>query len=148
MADHIEDSIVLKAPVERVWRALTDAEEFGTWFMVKLIGPFVVGKITKGNITAPGYEHVAWEATITRMDAPGHFAYSWHPYAVDSAIDYTSETPTQVAFTLAPVAEGTRLTVVESGFDAIPATRQAEAYRMHQDGWAEQLKNIRKYLED
>ncbi|MBP0579165.1 SRPBCC family protein [Labrys sp. LIt4] len=148
MSDRIEKTIELNAPVERVWRALTDHEEFGTWFRVKLDGPFVPGQISRGHITYPGYEHVAWEAKIVSMDKPRLFSFTWHPYAVDPDVDYSKEKPTLVEFHLRPEGTGTHLSVIESGFDAIPAHRRAEAFRMNDGGWAEQVKNIKAHVEN
>ncbi len=146
MTDRIEKSVDLKAPVERVWRALTDHNEFGAWFRVKLEDPFVPGEVSRGRITYPGYEHVVWEARITRMDEPKYFSFTWHPYAVDPDVDYSGETPTLVEFRLEPTASGTRLTVTESGFDKIPAHRRPDALRMNDGGWAEQMRNIEGYV--
>lgn len=146
MTDRIEKSVDLKAPVERVWRALTDYKEFGAWFRVKLEDPFVPGEVSRGRITYPGYEHVVWEARITRMDEPKYFSFTWHPYAVDPDVDYSGETPTLVEFRLEPTASGTRLTVTESGFDKIPAHRRPDALRMNDGGWAEQMRNIEGYV--
>jgi uncharacterized protein YndB with AHSA1/START domain len=98
MTDRIEKQIELKAPVARVWRALTDFREFGSWFRVKLQGPFEVGKTVRGHITYPGYEHLAWEAVVVRMEPERLFAFTWHPYAVDPQVDYSKETPTLVEF--------------------------------------------------
>ncbi|MDQ0474071.1 SRPBCC family protein [Labrys wisconsinensis] len=147
MSDRIEKTIDLKAPVDRVWRAITDHVEFGQWFRVKLDGPFVPGEASTGHITYPGFEHIRWNARVERMEAPRLFAFTWHPYAIDPAVDYSGETPTRVEFTLTPTAEGTRLTVVESGFDAIPVHRRDEAFRMNDGGWAEQVRNIRAHVE-
>ncbi|MFC2248325.1 SRPBCC family protein [Labrys portucalensis] len=147
MSDRIEKTIELNAPIERVWRALTDHEEFGTWFRVKLDGPFVPGQISRGRITYPGYEHVMWEAKVVSMDKPRLFSFTWHPYAVDPDVDYSKETPTLVEFHLRPTATGTQLIGIESGFGAIPAHRRAEAFRMNDGGWEEQMKNIKAYVE-
>ncbi|MBC6981801.1 SRPBCC family protein [Caulobacter sp. 17J80-11] len=148
MSDRIEKTVDLNAPLERVWRALTDADQFGQWFRVKVEGPFVPGEIARGQITHPGYEHVVWQARIVRMDEAARvFAYTWHPYAVDPKVDYSQETPTLVEFSLEPTDSGTRLTVVESGFDAVPAHRRAEAFRMNDGGWAAQMQNIRAHVE-
>jgi uncharacterized protein YndB with AHSA1/START domain len=133
--------------LSRVWRALTDAEQFGTWFRVRLESGFAVGKRVKGNITYPGYEHLTFEVTVERMDPERVFSFRWHPYAIDPKKDYSKEPTTLVEFRLEEVAGGTRLTVVESGFDHIPIERRAEAYRMNSDGWAEQLQNIQRYVE-
>lgn len=147
MTDRIEKSIDLKAPVERVWRALTDSAEFGAWFRVALEGPFRTGEVTKGKITHPGYEHIQWEATVVAMDQPNRFSFTWHPYAIDPDTDYSTEPPTLVEFRLTPTAGGTHLKVVESGFDALPAGRRPEALRMNEGGWTTQMENIKIHVE-
>jgi uncharacterized protein YndB with AHSA1/START domain len=148
MNDRIEKHIELKAPVARVWRALTDYREFGEWFRVKLDGPFVPGEASTGHITYTGYEHLKWNATIKAMEPERLFSFTWHPYAVDPDADYSAEPPTLVEFKLEPTpAGGTMLTVVESGFSKIPAGRRAEAFRMNEGGWAEQMKNIAAHVD-
>jgi len=147
MTDRITKNIELKAPIERVWHALTDYREFGTWFRVRLEGPFVAGKTARGRVTYPGYEHVAWEADIRRIDPPRYFSFTWHPYAVDPDVDYRGEPPTLVEFILEAIPDGTRLTIVESGFDGLPSDRRPEATRMNDRGWAEQVKNIKAHVE-
>ncbi len=146
MTDSIEKRIELKAPVSRVWRALTDYREFGEWFRVKLEGPFVRGQVTRGPITHPGYEHVVMEADVKEMQPERLFSFTWHPYNVDPKVDYSDETPTLVEFRLEPTATGTLLVVTESGFDKIPAHRRSEAFRMNSNGWAGQLRNIDSYV--
>jgi uncharacterized protein YndB with AHSA1/START domain len=146
MNNRIEKRIELKAPVSRVWRALTDHREFGEWFRVKLDGPFVPGQVSRGQITYPGYEHVKFEVVVQRMDPERFFSYTWHPYAVDSKIDYSKEEPTLVEFKPEKTSGGTLLTVTESGFDKIPSNRRSEAFRMNEGGWSEQLKNIENYV--
>src|SRR5207249_11765012 len=135
-------TVVIHAPRRRVWRALTNAEEFGTWFGVKVEGAFAPGARMRGAITHPGYEHLTWEITIERMEPERLFSWRWHPYAVEPGIDYSQEPSTLVVFELTEVAEGTRLTVVESGFDQIPLARRAEAFRMNSDGWTYQMQAI------
>jgi uncharacterized protein YndB with AHSA1/START domain len=147
MTDRIEKSVDIAAPVERVWRALTDHEEFGAWFRVKLEAPFALGETARGRITHPGFEHVTWAARVVAMDAPSLFAFTWHPYAVDPGIDYSDEPPTRVEFRLEPAGEGTRLTVTESGFDSIPAGRRDEALRMNERGWEAQVGNVKAHVE-
>jgi uncharacterized protein YndB with AHSA1/START domain len=144
--DRIEKNVLLKAPKARVWRALTNAGEFGTWFRVKLESDFAVGKNVEGNVTYPGYEHLRFTVTVERMDAERLFAFRWHPAAIEPKIDYSQEPTTLVEFRLEEVADGTLLTVVESGFDRIPAERRAEAFRMNSQGWATQMENIKNYV--
>ena len=147
MTDRIERSIELNAPVERVWRALTDHREFGQWFRVALDGPFVEGQPVTGHMTYPGYEHLKMEAQVVRMDAPHLFAFTWHPFAIDPAVDYSGEPQTRVEFRLEPTASGTRVTVSESGFDALPEPRRADALRSNEGGWTEQMQNLRAHVE-
>lgn len=146
MSDRIEKTIEIDAPVSRVWKALTDYREFGTWFRVRLDGPFVPGERSTGQMTYPGYEHIRWEAWIQKMDPERYFSFTWRPYAVDSNRDYSAETPTLVEFTLERTAKGTLLKTVESGFDKIPADRRAEAIRMNTGGWEDQMGNIARHV--
>jgi len=146
-SNRIEKQILLRAPKTRVWRALTDSQEFGTWFRVKLEGPFEVGRVVKGRIMHPGYEHLVMEVTVERMDPENVFSYRWHPYAVDPDVDYSQEPMTLVEFRLEEVPDGTMLTLVESGFDRIPASRRAEAFRMNDGGWSAQMENVRRHVE-
>jgi uncharacterized protein YndB with AHSA1/START domain len=148
MSDRIEKSIEINAPVSRVWRALTDYREFGSWFRVRLEGPFVVGEVSRGQITHPGFEHIRLEAVIQKIEPMRLFSFTWHPYAIDPAVDYSSEPSTLVEFTLEETATGTLLRVVESGFDKIPVHRRAEAFRMNESGWAHQMQNIARHVED
>ena len=147
MNDRIEKVIDLKAPVARVWRALTDHEEFGTWFRVRLDGPFVAGQVSRGNILYPGKEHLRWEAVVQTMEPERRFAFTWHPYAIDPAVDYSQEPSTLVEFTLEPISTGTRLRIVESGFDKLPAHRRDEAFRMNDRGWGIQTEMIARHVE-
>jgi uncharacterized protein YndB with AHSA1/START domain len=146
MSDRIEKQIELKAPLSRVWKALTDHKQFGEWFRVNIQSPFVPGQTARGNVLYPGYEHVAWEAVILTMEPEHLFSFTWHPFAIDPAVDYSGETPTLVEFRLQPTAAGTLLTLTESGFDKIPAHRRADAFRMNDHGWTQQMKNIETYV--
>jgi len=146
MSNQIEKKIDLKAPVSRVWRALTDYKEFGAWFDCKLDQPFEPGRPTTGHMTIPGYEHIKFDAVIQKMEPETYFSYTWHPYAIDPDVDYSAETPTLVEFRLQPTASGTVLTVIESGFENIPAHRREEAMRMDEHGWGAQLKSIETYV--
>lgn len=145
--DRIERSVLIQAPLSRVWQALSSAEEFGNWFGVALKGKtFAAGQRVQGNITIAGYEHVVFDVLVERMEPQKLFSFSWHPYAVDPAIDYSKEPTTLVVFELKEVGGGTLLSVVESGFDKIPAGRRAEAFRMNSGGWEGQMKNIEKHV--
>lgn len=144
--DRIEKQITLRAPRSRVWSALTKAEQFGEWFGAKLEGAFVPGARVSGRITIKDYSHVTMAIVIDRVEPEHLFSYRWHPYAVDPGTDYSSEPMTLVEFRLQDVADGTRLTIVESGFDQIPEGRRATAFRMNEGGWAGQIKNIERYL--
>ena len=142
----IEKSIELNAPVSRVWQALTDHRQFGEWFRVSIDAPFHPGQPSTGHITHPGYEHLQWEAVVQKLEPEHTFSFTWHPYAIDPAVDYSHETPTLVEFTLSPTATGTLLRVVESGFENIPAARRSEAFLKNSGGWAAQMRNIEAYV--
>jgi uncharacterized protein YndB with AHSA1/START domain len=155
--DRIEKTIMLRAPRSRVWRALTDAPEFGHWFGVKFEGPFKLGTLTRGTIAATTvdaevakaqqpYVGMPFEMTIERLDAERVFAFRWHPYAVDPAVDYSSEPTTLVTFALDDAGNGTRLTVTESGFDRIPLARRAQAFTANEEGWRMMISIIEKYV--
>jgi uncharacterized protein YndB with AHSA1/START domain len=145
--DRIEKQIQLRAPRSRVWRALTNAEEFGRWFGVKMEGAFAPGATVRGKITHPGFEHgPPMEIVIERIEPEELFSYRWHPYGIDPKVDYSKEPTTLVEFRLRDEAGGTLLTVVESGFAQIPAHRRAEAFRMNTGGWEAQMKNIERHV--
>jgi uncharacterized protein YndB with AHSA1/START domain len=150
MADRIEKRIELKAPVSRVWRALTDYREFGEWFRVNLEGPFVPGQVSRGYITHPGYEHVKWEAVVQKMEPERLFSFTWsHPKSLakeDYSPDYSQEPTTLVEFTLEKTASGTLLLLTESGFDKLPGDRRLEAFRRNDGGWTQQMKNIEAHV--
>jgi uncharacterized protein YndB with AHSA1/START domain len=144
--DRIEKKALLRAPRARVWRALTDAREFGQWFGVDLAGTFAPGARLQGKITHKGYEHLTMDLTVERMEPERLVSWRWHPYAIDPGVDYSGEPTTLVVFELEEVESGTQLTVVESGFDRIPAARRAEAYRMNDEGWAAQMESIARHV--
>ncbi len=146
MLNKIEKLVELKAPVSRVWRAITDYREFGQWFRVKIESPFVPGQASMGQLTFPGYEHLKWEVVVKKIEPEHLFSFTWHPYAVDPGVDYSTEEPTLVEFRLESVADGTRLTVVESGFDKVPEHRRFDAFRMNEGGWEDQLGSIERYV--
>ena len=146
MNNRVEKRIELRAPVSRVWRAISDPHEFGTWFKVNIEGPFIAGQPAEGQITHPGYEHVRWKVVIQKIEPERLFSFTWIPYAIDPNVDYSGETPTLVEFRLEKTATGTLLTVTETGFDKVPAHRRAEAFRMNDSGWAQQMKNIEAHV--
>jgi uncharacterized protein YndB with AHSA1/START domain len=150
MSDRIEKQIELKAPVSRVWRALTDYREFGDWFRVKLDGPFVQGQVSRGNMTYPGYEHVKWEALVEKIEPERLFSFTWpHAKSLDRAsysADYSKSPRTLVEFRLEPTGAGTLLRITESGFDQLPGDFRLEAFRRNDGGWTAQIKNIETYV--
>jgi uncharacterized protein YndB with AHSA1/START domain len=146
MSDRIEKTVELNAPVSRVWRALTDYREFGKWFRVKLEEPFAPGRVARGQIAYPGYEHLRFEAVVQKIEPERLFSFTWHPYAIDPEHDYSGEPSTLIEFTLEKAGAGTLLRVVESGFDKLPAGRRDEAFRMNESGWSIQLENIAEHV--
>jgi uncharacterized protein YndB with AHSA1/START domain len=155
--DRIAKKVLLRAPRARVWRAISDSKEFGTWFGVRFDGPFaadqrMIGKIVPtavdpevAKLQEP-HEGMTFEFAIDRIEPQTLFSFRWHPYAVDSSVDYTKEPSTLVVFELQEVAGGTILTVTESGFDRIPIERRASAFAANEGGWTHQMKLIENYL--
>lgn len=148
MEDRIEKTVDLKAPVARVWRALTDHKEFGAWFRVALEKPFVVGEKTEGNITYEGYEHMRLEAMVKTMDTNKLFAYSWCPVEDDDGNGLLGGPETLVEFKLEEIDSGTRLTIIESGFSVLPDEQSDKAMRQNSEGWEIQTQNIAAHVED
>ncbi|ULE33220.1 SRPBCC family protein [Mycobacterium sp. IDR2000157661] len=155
--DRIEKVVTLNAPLERVWRAISDADEFGQWFGVRFDGPFVAGTSVTGVMTptavdadvAKAQEPHAGQADtwhIVAVEPPRRLAYRWHPYGVEDGADPDSEPTTLVEFTLEQIDGGVLLRIVESGFDALPAARRASAYEGNSEGWAAQTRLVKKYL--
>lgn len=157
MTDRIEKRIVLRAPRHRVWRALTDSAEFGDWFGMKFDGPFTAGVPVRGVITPTtadaeiaqaqeAYRGLPVEIKIEQIQPEQLFSFRWHPHAVERDVDYSTEPTTLVVFTLQDVADGTQLTVVESGFDKIPLARRAKAFTANDGGWTMVMKLVEQHL--
>jgi uncharacterized protein YndB with AHSA1/START domain/uncharacterized damage-inducible protein DinB len=144
--DRIEKVVRLDVPRSRVWRALTDVRQFNAWFGSSLTGRFAPGAEVSGKLTFRGFEHVTMTLWIETMEPERLFCFRWHPYAIEAGVDYSHEPTTLVSFTLEDVAGGTTLTIVESGFDAIPASRRAVAFKMNSAGWDGQAKSLEKFL--
>jgi uncharacterized protein YndB with AHSA1/START domain len=145
--DRIAKQILIEAPPARVWRALADPQRFGAWFGVAIDdGTFTPGTRVRGRILDPQWAHVPFDVTIERVEPERLLAWRWHPNPSEPGADYSHEPTTTTVFELHQQADGTLLTVVESGFDALPAARRAEAYRGNEDGWAEQMHNIARYV--
>lgn len=144
--DRIEKRFEVRARRSRVWRAIADAGEFGTWFGMKLDRPFAPGATVLGRLTIPGYEHITLEILVEKVEPEGYFSYRWHPYPMDPAIDYAAEATTLVEFRLEETEGGTAVAITESGFDRLPASRRAEAFRMNEAGWAGQSRKLAAYV--
>jgi uncharacterized protein YndB with AHSA1/START domain len=145
-SDVIVKTVLLRAPRARVWRALTDSREFGSWFGVKFSEPFAAGARIRGPILHKGYDHLTMDFTVEAIEPERRFSWRWHPHAVDPKRDYGTEPTTLVTFELEEVPDGTMLTITESGFDRIPSDRRAEAYRGNEGGWAHQAESIARHV--
>ena len=155
--DCIEKKILLHAPRKRVWRALSDSAEFGTWFGVKFDSPFTPGARVRGKIVGSSvdaevakaqkqHQDIPFELTVDRIEPERLLSFRWHPNAVEPGVDYSNEPTTLIVFTLEDVAGGVLLTVTESGFDQIPLARRAKAFTANERGWGMVVKLIEKYL--
>lgn len=148
MDDKIVKTIDLKASVDRVWRAVTDHHEFGEWFRVALEKPFTVGEKTEGNITHPGFEHMRLEVMVKTMDSNSLFAFTWCPVPDEDGNAPLGGIETLVEFKLEAIESGTRLTIIESGFAALPSDAdRTEALHRNAEGWDIQTQNIAAHVE-
>lgn len=166
--DRIEKQVTLHAPPSRVWRAIADAREFGKWFGVELDGEFAPGRtitgtwrgdlteerileaqrqvgVTPSGVRMPG-PHAVF-CTVERIEPERYLSFRWIPYGIDAEADPEKEAKTLVEFRLEPVPEGTRLTIVESGFDRVPRHRRERAFRMNEAGWSAQVENVKRHVE-
>jgi uncharacterized protein YndB with AHSA1/START domain len=155
--DSIVKKILLRAPRPRVWRAISDSQQFGSWFGMKVDGPFVAGRAMRGSITPTTvdpevaakqkpYEGMPFEITIDRVEPERLFSFRWHPFAIEPDVDYSREPTTLITFELEEQKGGTLLTLTESGFDKIPLERRAKAFTANEEGWEHQTKLLEKYL--
>jgi uncharacterized protein YndB with AHSA1/START domain len=168
MSDKIEKQVILRAPQSRVWKSITSANEFSAWFGINLEGEFTEGKTVTGTFSRVLNETTIMEyqkkngvkpskirmpdknwvfCTVERIDPERYFSFRWIPYGIDAEADPKNEPTTLVEFHLEKAPEGTRLTIVESGFDRVPEHRRERAFRMNDGGWAAQSENIKKYVE-
>jgi uncharacterized protein YndB with AHSA1/START domain len=146
MTDHIIKTAQLAAPIEKVWRAISDPTEFGAWFRVELDGPFTVGETTTGRMTYPGHEGEPWLSTTTRLEPPHHLAFTW-PHPTEGQIDLNEAPRTLVEFQLQAIPGGTQLTITESGFDALPKDQRVTAMRNNEGGWNIQARHLAAHVE-
>jgi uncharacterized protein YndB with AHSA1/START domain len=158
ISDRLEKCLLLRASRERVWRAISEAQQFGSWFGVDLDGEFTAGARLTGRIAPTKvdpevaqlqqpYAGFPFEFHIERIEPMSLFSFRWHPHAIDRDTDYSAEPTTLVEFRLQDAAQGTLLTITESGFSAIPLERRARAFTSNEGGWTHQLRLIGKYLE-
>jgi len=155
--DRIQKKVVLRAPRERVWKAISDAKQFGAWFGVEFDGPFVAGAAMKGRMTPTkvdpavakmqeAYKGMEFDCTIDRIEPMRLFSFRWHPFAIDPKVDYSNEPTTLVTFELEEVPGGTQLTITETGFDKVPLERRAKAFEANAGGWTHQIDLLTRYL--
>ena len=155
--DRIEKTIVLHAPLARVWRAISESDQFGRWFGMRFDGPFVAGKQIIGRIAPTEVDPeiakmqephagLACALHVEQIEPMRLLSFRWHPFAIDSNIDYSKEPTTLVSFELKEQADGILLTIVESGFDQIPLERRAKAFAANEGGWSKQLELISTYI--
>jgi uncharacterized protein YndB with AHSA1/START domain len=146
MTNRIDKRIEVKAPVSRVWRALTDYQQFGEWFCAKMDGPFLPGQVVRGVTTYPGHEGHQFDVVVQKIEPERLFSFTWHPYAVDTKIDYSKEPPTLVEFKLEQTEDGTVILLSESGFEKVPESRRLEAFRKNDEGWTEMIESLANYV--
>jgi uncharacterized protein YndB with AHSA1/START domain len=155
--DRIEKKVLLRAPRERVWRAISDSTQFGSWFGAAFDGPFVAGQRLGGSIQPTQvdpevakmqepYRGYRFDVLVEQIEPLKLLSFRWHPSPIEPGADVSKEPMTLVAFQLEEAPDGTLLTITESGFDQLPLERRAKAFEGNDDGWTHQAKLIEKYL--
>jgi uncharacterized protein YndB with AHSA1/START domain len=147
--DRVEKTIELRAPRSRVWRAISNGKELGAWFglgmPLELVGDFVPGAQISGTWIIDGREVKEPFCTIEHVEPERALVFRWVPYEVPPGEDHAKHPTTRIEFRLEDIANGTRLTVVESGFSRLPADKQYKR-RENGDGWALQLHAIAQHV--
>lgn len=151
------EKILLQATRERLWKAVSESDQFGSWFGVAFDGPFVQGARLTGRIVPTTVDsdiaklqepHAgkSFELSVDQIEPMRRISFRWHPFAIEPGVDYSNEPTTLIVFELHEAAGGTLLTISESGFDQIPLFRRATAFEANDGGWAMQTTLIAKYL--
>ena len=157
--DEIRKRVLLRAPLARVWQALTDSTQFGTWFGCEFDAPFEAGARLRGRVVPTkvdpevaraqqAYAGMEFEVLVERIDPMTHFSFRWHPGDGDPDPPHPDAEMTTVTFELAEAEGGVLLTIIESGFDRVPLERRARVFEMNDGGWAAQTTLIERYLRD
>jgi len=138
--DRIERTVELAHPPATVWAALTTAEGLAGWFGNEAGIDLRPGGVAWMRFTGEGFTA---NMRVERVEEPRVFGFTWHIYGLPD----DDPRRTYVEFTLEPVATGTRLTVVESGFAQLPDDAHHKAYDGNTDGWAKELGELAGYLD-
>jgi uncharacterized protein YndB with AHSA1/START domain len=143
LQDTIERTIVLPVPRERAWAAVTTPQQISQWFQHRWEFELTPGAPIHFDFGEWGV-HRGRVETVEPMD---RVVYRWtHGEDPDRTIPIDQVPSTLMEFRLESEGEGTRLTVVESGFANLPAELRDDALRNNTQGWEEQMGNIQRYL--
>ena len=153
--DQIQKEILLRAPLHRVWDAISDSAQFGAWFGAAFEGPFVAGTRVQGKIVPTTvdpevakaqeeFDGMPFACQIEAVEPMTRLAFRWNP-TIDGAGGLDGPT-TLVTFELEEASGGTRLRVTESGFDSVPLAERAATFARNAEGWEAQAHMIQTYL--
>lgn len=145
MSHKIERSVIVKAPIKKVWEAISDYKNFGQWFQARIDQPFEEGKCSSGAMTIPGYEHLPFEIKVIQVVKEELLSFEWAPF-INEKTDLSNEPWQLVEFKLESVSEGTRISITESGFEKISEKYREDARRGNEKGWEFQIKNLERYV--
>jgi uncharacterized protein YndB with AHSA1/START domain len=143
--DRIEREVVIAAPVERVWELITSGEHVGRWFAD---AGARIDLRPGGAMSLTWREHGTVHGRVETVDPPRRFAFRW-VLTTDEEAEPTPANSTLCEFTLRSEGEGTRVAVVESGFEALDAeaARRAELLAGHTSGWEAELGDLVEYAD-
>ena len=144
--DRITKQIHIRAPRARVWRAITNIQEFSRWFGVEADGPFMPGRHIAMVSTNEGCKGAQFYVDVQEIVPERLFSWRWYPGLMEPGIDPKKEQNTLVTFTLEDAEGGTLVTVTESGFDHVTLARRAKVYEENEAGWAHQVASLERYV--
>jgi uncharacterized protein YndB with AHSA1/START domain len=140
----IERETMIAAPVERVWALLTEGRHVGRWFCDAGAD---IDLRPGGEMVLRWAEYGTGRARVVDVEPPRRFSYRWAAIREHWGEEPDDRNSTLVEFTLAPEGDGTRLRVVESGFEALEGTeaQRRRSFEVNTQGWETQLENVREY---
>jgi len=144
MQDTIVREITVKAPKERVYKAITDPKQIVTWFPDAIEGTLEVGERPIFNFGKHGKNQIYVEAA----NPYDYFAYRWVPGSNNVTGDVLTVPNTLVEFRIETSEGMTKVTLTESGFASLPAEVAQKSFEQNSGGWEFMISRLEKILNE